>query len=343
MSKLFPFWLRLRWNIKEHPLRVLLFTIPAFLDWAFPIGAATIFAALAPGKSVQQWLAENGFPTLTTLIIGWGIVTLLVMLVVFLLVVIPSNSALRVIEPYVEKLNSEQKSVLRSYVSLGRAPSRLPSNEAQALEFIYQTTPFVTRHPTGHYEINEQTKNALELLLRCDEVGKKQWFETPENELVLSGLEQDDLAVESDKSLIRPIPGLEISYAERSPFVSDTTGPSGIQYKTRTVAITAPVRGKVSLKIPMLSIGKANYPNIYLRSVPDQPEELEAGETGYWHVLQTNTNEKVLRLMRKGNEKYNFGTECQFEIEGRCSDLVKRKLVTAKIEGNDLQFHLDDV
>jgi len=133
---------------------------------------------------------------------------------------------------------------------------------------------------------------------------------------------------------------LEITFEPRSPFISDTVGNSGIQYKTRTVAVTSPVAGKTSLKIPMLSIGKANYPNVYLRPIPDQPDELEAGETGYWYVVQMNTHENEIRLMRKGNEKYSLGTATQFVVEARCKDLVTRKLVTARIESNDLQFQL---
>jgi len=56
---------------------------------------------------------------------------------------------------------------------------------------------------------------------------------------------------------------LEISFHDRSPFVSDGKGNSGILYKQRRVSVTTLVQSKVSLKVPELSIGSTNYPNVY--------------------------------------------------------------------------------
>jgi hypothetical protein len=137
---------------------------------------------------------------------------------------------------------------------------------------------------------------------------------------------------------------LEISFHDRSPFVSDGKGNSGILYKQRRVSVATLVQGKVSLKVPELSIGSTNYPNVYLRPIQGQGEVLEAGETGYWYVIQMNSQDNSIKLVHIGNSEYKLGTQAQFEIVARCAGAIARKIVTTRIdEKKDLHFRLDDI
>ena len=139
-------------------------------------------------------------------------------------------------------------------------------------------------------------------------------------------------------------PTLEISFHDRSPFVSDGKGNSGILYKQRRVSVSTSAQGRVSLKVPELRIGSTNYPNVHLRPIQGQADVLEAEETGYWYVIQMNSHDNSIKLVHIGNSEYNLGTQAQFEIVARCGGAIASKIVTARIdEKNDLHFRLDDI
>jgi hypothetical protein len=174
MPKLRCFFLKINWQFIEHRFRSLVITIPSVF-WAFLLGVAALYSITVPGKAPQIWLAENNLPSLMSLLIIWGAVALVLTVLVIAFIVLPSNSELEAIGPLFEKLTLEQRNVLRWVLPLGHSPISIPQAEKDNLEDIYQKTAFVTRHQSGHYEVNRKTASRLSLLLKCDAIQQKHW------------------------------------------------------------------------------------------------------------------------------------------------------------------------
>lgn len=221
----------------------------------------------------------------------------------------PHSAEVQRIKRFYDLLSREEKKILRFILPLHRSPTNLNVGQLTALENIQQKTGFVGRnYTTGSYEINHSIIEPLKILFSSEP------------------------------------PEVEIMFKDKPPFISDTVGKSGTHYSKRRVAVIASVAGKVSLRIPQLSIGKANYPNVQLRPIEHQPNELEADEPGYWEIVQRNVEENFIKILHKGNEEYRLGTQGQFEIVARCSGIETRKIVTVRIDQeSNLQFQLDEI
>jgi len=218
-----------------------------------------------------------------------------------------------------ETLTSEEMSLLHSIVLLGRSPGGPNVGQLRLCESVEQKTGFITRTHVGHYELNQEIKDALLVLLDGHELPKS-----------------PNLIAAADT------PQLEIAFADRPPFVTEDTGRSGNLYKKRRVSVTSSLGGKVSLKVPQLNIGRASYPNVRLRSIEGQPEELEANEPGYWEVVQMNLAEASLKLLHIGKDEYKLGMASRFELVAKCAGVSKRTWCMARIDGQELLFQLSD-
>jgi hypothetical protein len=177
-------WFKIRWQISEHKFRSILITIPT-VAWALFLGIAGLVQNDS-GKPLYQWLQDNGLPTLMTLLlIGLGTVVFLVVLAVAI-IVIPANSELEAIKPHFEKLTPEQRALLSWLLPLGQSPVDMPQTDRDNLEYVSRVTPFISR-VDARYLVNKDTASRVALLLKCDEVKRKFWYETAENELTGSG------------------------------------------------------------------------------------------------------------------------------------------------------------
>ncbi len=68
-------------TIRQHRGWVILGSLLIFLLWGFPLGIATAWPALVRDKTLPEWLAANGWRSLTTLTIAWITLAALVTLV----------------------------------------------------------------------------------------------------------------------------------------------------------------------------------------------------------------------------------------------------------------------
>jgi hypothetical protein len=141
----------------------------------------------------------------------------------------------------------------------------------------------------------------------------------------------------------RRAPKLEILFEDRPPFaINKGPSPLGIFYKKRLVAVKSSTGGKVSLKIPELTIPLGTFPNVHLRPIENQADELEPDELGYWEVIQMNTSDRSMKVLHKGSEEYDLGTQAQFEIVARCQGVSAAKVVTVNIvEDAKLDFRIN--
>src|SRR5882672_2184498 len=168
MGRLRCFWLKINWQFIEHRFRSLVISIPAVF-WAFLLGVAALYSAVVPGKPPQQWLEENGLPSLMTVLVIWSLVALVLTILVVAYIVLPADSELDAIKPLFEKLTHEQRIVLGWLLPLGQSPVDIPQADKESLEQIKQTTGFVYRRE-AHYLINKGSASRLSLLLKCDKV-----------------------------------------------------------------------------------------------------------------------------------------------------------------------------
>jgi hypothetical protein len=197
MDNLRCFWFKVVWQISEHPKRSALLAIPS-LAWTLFLGVAG-FIQNYSGEPLRQWLQDNNLPPLMTLLaISFGSVLVLTAIVAAL-IAFPANSELEAIRPLFEKLTDEQKAILRWILPLGHSPIDIPQHDKDELERIYQATAFVTREFVGHYKVSEGTAKRVALLLKCDTIRKKLWYETPQNELIEGDGSRGLLQANTDK------------------------------------------------------------------------------------------------------------------------------------------------
>jgi hypothetical protein len=143
-------------------------------------------------------------------------------------------------------------------------------------------------------------------------------------------------------------PKLEITFEHRPPFVEDHSGLQGdIFYQLRRIAVTSSVSGAtVRVMIPSVMIDGLERANVYLRMMnSEQQDELHAGIPGYWDVVQANSADSGIELMRTGNRPRNLGLASRFQIIASSAnpDMLSSKWVTAKVdEGGNLHFKVGD-
>ena len=138
---------------------------------------------------------------------------------------------------------------------------------------------------------------------------------------------------------------LTVTFEDRPPYTDDS-GPSplGFYYRNRRIGITNSVDGAVTVKVPEVTLANGQIrSNIFLRPTDNQPEEVDAGDPGYWRVVQWNTSEKSIKLVHKGRDSYYLGSQNQFDIVVKCAGTIVRKTVTVKLDGKELLLQLDDV
>lgn len=186
------FWFKVKWQISAHPFRSVVLAIPT-VAWGLFLSVAG-FIQNESGKPLHQWLPDSGLPSLMTLLVIGSAIVLLVTAIVAASIVLPANSELDAIKPLFEKLTPDQKTVLRWILPLGRSPISIPQSDKDELERIYQATAFVTRHTTGHYEVSKDIESRLGLLLKCDEVKQKLWYETAQSELAGKGTKDTEFS-----------------------------------------------------------------------------------------------------------------------------------------------------
>lgn len=184
MGELVFSWIRkIAWQTSNQRKHVWLLGIPVatgcFVAWA------TSLIADGSGKPVEQWLQDYGLPSLMTLLIAASVITFIAVLGVAGYLVSKANAELAAIRPQFDTLTSRQRELLNALLPSGRSSSSIARNSKGDLEFICEHTAFLKRDGSD-YELNEHTRKTLSLLLRLDKSIRKQWHETPENELTAS-------------------------------------------------------------------------------------------------------------------------------------------------------------
>jgi hypothetical protein len=80
-----------------------------------------------------------------------------------------ADAAVEQIRPLFDLLNTEEKAVLRLMMLTGRSLGTFNVGQLTALENIQQKTGFVTRTFVGPYELNQQVRGPLAILLRSEQ------------------------------------------------------------------------------------------------------------------------------------------------------------------------------
>ena len=144
---------------------------------------------------------------------------------------------------------------------------------------------------------------------------------------------------------LRKPPVLEVTFKDEPPY-TEHSGPSGngFYYYNCRIGVKSSVAGKATVRAPTVRLENGQTrSNVFLQAAANEPEELDAGDSGYWRVAQWNTSEASIKLVHKGKESYYLGPCSQFEILVRCGDLTKRQWVTTRIRDEKLWFDVSDV
>jgi membrane protein implicated in regulation of membrane protease activity len=140
--------------------------------------------------------------------------------------------------------------------------------------------------------------------------------------------------VEAQRLLEEPKPKIEILYDDNDETYNEDSVSRGtkISYKNRLIALRCSKSGTAVLFIPKVKTENAGSRSmVYLKPAAHQSEELEAGFASYWYVVQMNSLEKTIKLLRKGGEQFLLGSKAEFELVARCAGAEDRVMVRTRI------------
>jgi hypothetical protein len=75
-------------TVTRHPVIIVLFAIWGFVLWILPVGISQSWPAFVKNKTIPEWLAENGWPSMWIVIVWLTVASLLTLVIVLTLIVL---------------------------------------------------------------------------------------------------------------------------------------------------------------------------------------------------------------------------------------------------------------
>jgi hypothetical protein len=246
---------------------------------------------------MAAWLQENGLPSLMMLILVGLVIIIVTTTILVAIMGLPRNAELEAVRAIFQTLTSEQKDVLRRLLPLGGLPpNAISDDERTNLEHLYQNAQFVVRRD-AHYFVNKDMASRLSLLLRCDEIERRYWYETPENDLapkrVTDLLNGQQLEVRFDADLrgcIDHFRGISLDKRETVNFdlyrVAVRSSATARGTRLRVVGLTLKGSGRHYPSLPLRVMG--DHKAVEYKLHPNTPQ--------FWDVIDKPVGSDWMRL-----------------------------------------------